>query len=96
MKNKKGLGLLGFLVKAMLVIGFLVFIVFIFFIRDGLKIEEFFQNECLIETAEDYCEDNNMIYGNLSSLGVFGCKETERSVNFKLFKFTEEEMEKCK
>lgn len=52
-------------------------------------------NDCLEEVAEDYCEDNGMIFGNIYGRG-FTCKEDERSFTFKAYKFLDDEIEECK
>ena len=52
-------------------------------------------DDCLEEIAEDYCESNGMIFGNIYGRG-FTCKEDERSFTFKAYRFLEEEIEDCK
>ena len=53
-------------------------------------------NDCLEEIAEGYCEDNGMIYVNSYLGGIFICKEDERAVRAKTYKFLEDEIKECK
>ncbi len=53
-------------------------------------------NDCLKETAEDYCEDNGMYFGGTTFPRGFLCSEDERSIDFKPYKFLDDEIEDCK
>ena len=53
------------------------------------------QNNCLKEIAEDYCEDNGMELDGIHILNKFSCREDERSIDFKVFNFLEDEIEEC-
>jgi len=52
-------------------------------------------NECLEEIAGDYCEDNGMVFGKIYVGKTFTCKEDERAVMFKTYKFMEDEIKEC-
>ncbi len=54
------------------------------------------QNDCLEEVAEDYCEDNGLEFGGIHILNKFSCREDERSIDFKIYNFLEDEIEECK
>lgn len=51
-------------------------------------------DDCLEEIAEDYCIDKDMIFGDIYGRG-FTCKDDERSLTFKAYKFLEDEIEYC-
>lgn len=73
---------------------FLVFVVLI------VRVANISDRDCLKEIAEDYCEDNDMslykVGYRLVSGGVFMCREDERSLGFKVYRFLEDEIEECK
>ncbi len=54
------------------------------------------QYDCLEEIAEDYCEDNGMEFDSIFyGINRFSCKEDERAIGFKIYRFLEDEAEDC-
>ena len=61
-----------------------------------MKIVNIINNDCLKEIAKDYCEDNDMAFNQIHLDKIFTCKENERTIDFKAYKFLEDEIEECK
>ena len=55
-------------------------------------------NPCLIEIAEDYCEDNGMEFNSLYYYSEinFRCLEGGRGMDVFKYRFTGEELERCR
>ena len=83
------------------IIGILVIILFILFVGLILSPKN---DDCLENLAKDYCEDNDMNFVEIRAFRVFNsfflktfmCREDERSISFKAYKFLEDEIEECK
>jgi len=79
-------------IGGIIVVGIIVIIGFCFV----YGIISFQTDDCLNKIAENYCEENGMYFGEMSFPSGFVCMEDKRSLDFKLYKFLEEEKEGCK
>ncbi len=60
-----------------------------------VNVVSFFSDDCLRYIAEDYCEDNGLYFSGISFPNGFVCREDERSMDFKFYRFLEDEIEEC-
>ena len=93
MINKKGegFGILHILfIIVILIISYLFYTGFI----------DVMNKDCAEEIAKNYCESKRLIFGEEYARNVYGfefsCFDDERSVDEVFFKYTEEEIKKCK
>ena len=87
---------MGFIQNIICIALLLIGIAFIF----GVTYMPDEQQECLEEIAEDYCEDNGFVFESIHIYnpiipGGFECREDERSIKRKLYKFLDDEIEEC-